>query len=93
MEPNDKIPNRCQATTECDKMIRLATPDCRIQADKISSELKASNPGYWFLHCHIEVHQLEGMAVVINEAKDRHNLPPSNMLQSGALTWEPDDFI
>ena len=27
----------------------------------------ADNPGYWFLHCHIEVHQLEGMAVVIKE--------------------------
>ena len=25
------------------------------------------NPGWWFLHCYIEVHQLEGMAVVIKE--------------------------
>ena len=25
------------------------------------------NPGWWFLHCHIEIHQLEGMAVVIKE--------------------------
>ena len=29
---------------------------------------RANNPGYWFLHCHIEVHQLEGMAVVINDS-------------------------
>ena len=27
----------------------------------------ADNPGYWFLHCHIEPHQMEGMAVLINE--------------------------
>ncbi len=27
--------------------------------------LQADNPGYWFLHCHIEVHQLEGMALII----------------------------
>ena len=27
----------------------------------------ADNPGWWFFHCHIEVHQLEGMAAVINE--------------------------
>ena len=26
---------------------------------------KAENPGYWLLHCHIGVHLLEGMAVVI----------------------------
>jgi len=25
------------------------------------------NPGWWFLHCHIEIHQLEGMAAVIKE--------------------------
>ena len=27
----------------------------------------ADNPGYWFLHCHIEPHQMEGMSVIINE--------------------------
>ena len=25
------------------------------------------NLGWWFLHCHIEIHQLEGMAIVIKE--------------------------
>ena len=25
------------------------------------------NPGWWFFHCHIEIHQLEGMAAVIKE--------------------------
>ena len=28
----------------------------------------ADNPGWWLLHCHIEIHQLEGMAAVIKEA-------------------------
>lgn len=28
----------------------------------------SDNPGHWFLHCHIEVHQLEGMALIVNEA-------------------------
>ena len=28
---------------------------------------KVDNPGWWFFHCHIEIHQLEGMAVVIKE--------------------------
>ena len=26
-----------------------------------------NNPGWWFFHCHIEVHQLEGMAAVFKE--------------------------
>ena len=36
----------------------------------------ANNPGKWFLHCHIEVHQLNGMAMVINEAADKSPQPP-----------------
>ena len=28
----------------------------------------SDNPGHWFLHCHIEMHQLEGMALIVNEA-------------------------
>lgn len=31
---------------------------------------KSDNIGYWFLHCHIEVHQGEGMAIVIKEGSD-----------------------
>ena len=53
---------------------------------------KANNPGYWFLHCHIEVHQLEGMAVVINEAEGMQNKPPPNMPQCGEFTWSIDQF-
>ena len=26
------------------------------------------NPGWWFFHCHIEIHQLEGMAAVVKES-------------------------
>ena len=29
---------------------------------------ECDNPGWWFLHCHIEPHQLEGMAMVIDES-------------------------
>ena len=32
------------------------------------------NPGWWFLHCHIEIHQLEGMSAVVRELPDE--LPP-----------------
>ncbi|CAG2215945.1 unnamed protein product [Mytilus edulis] len=28
----------------------------------------ASNPGMWFLHCHIDKHMVEGMALMLNEA-------------------------
>ena len=36
----------------------------------------SDNPGYWFLHCHIEDHTLEGMGILINEAfKEQQSLP------------------
>ena len=34
----------------------------------------SDNPGHWFMHCHIEMHQLEGMALIVNEAfNDQQN--------------------
>ena len=43
----------------------------------------SDNPGYWLLHCHIIIHQLEGMAVLINEAQDRQSEPPAGMNTCG----------
>lgn len=28
---------------------------------------KSNNPGYWLMHCHIDVHHAEGMVVIIQE--------------------------
>lgn len=36
----------------------------------------ADNPGYWFMHCHIESHQLEGMGVLIRELPNSTQPPP-----------------
>ena len=52
----------------------------------------SNNPGYWFLHCHIEVHQLEGMSVVINEGKENHNPPPENIGDCGSFKWTIEMF-
>lgn len=50
------------------------------------------NPGYWFLHCHIEPHQLEGMALVINELRSDQNPPPEGMPDCGDFTWTVKQF-
>lgn len=54
----------------------------------------ADNPGYWFLHCHIEVHQLEGMAVIIqeyDESEHNYNLP-TDINRRGKFNWTVADF-
>ena len=55
---------------------------------------KADNPGWWFLHCHIEVHQLEGMGVIINEGiKDGDKTkPPKKMQECGNFSITPQEF-
>lgn len=53
----------------------------------------ADNPGYWFLHCHIEVHQLEGMGVLIEEYPSvLHKAPPKGINDIGNFRWEIDDY-
>ena len=52
----------------------------------------SDNPGFWFLHCHIEPHQLEGMALVINEAQPQQNSPPDGMHSCGSFTWTVAEF-
>ena len=43
----------------------------------------SDNSGYWFLHCHIEVHQLEGMAIIIDETAGKPIKPPAGMNKCG----------
>ena len=52
----------------------------------------SNNPGYWFLHCHIEPHQMEGMAMVVNIAKERQPPPPPGLSTCGDFTFSLDDF-
>ena len=54
----------------------------------------ADNPGYWFMHCHIEPHLIDGMAVVINEHYDLQNPPPTELgqLQCGNFNWNEEEF-
>ena len=52
------------------------------------------NPGYWFLHCHVNQHVLNGMALVINERPGDHNEAPLALrqLQCGDFSWTTEDF-
>ena len=54
----------------------------------------ADNWGYWYMHCHIELHFLEGMALVVNEAFDLQNPPPvqQQVLRCGNFNWTVEEF-
>ena len=54
---------------------------------------QVDNPGHWFLHCHIEVHQLEGMGVLIEEYNSgQPRIPPDHLKAEGNFPWEIKDY-
>ena len=53
----------------------------------------SNNPGFWLFHCHVELHQREGMALVIREAVDEINSPPEEMETCGTFLWDIDEFM
>ena len=58
----------------------------------VAIDFIADNPGHWFLHCHIEPHQLEGMALVINEVPSKQNPPPQGFPTCGDFDWSVEEF-
>ncbi|XP_069130310.1 uncharacterized protein [Argopecten irradians] len=38
--------------------------------------MRADNPGFWFMHCHIEIHQVTGMALIL-QVGDVDEMPPT----------------
>uniref|UniRef100_A0A1X7UMW5 Plastocyanin-like domain-containing protein n=1 Tax=Amphimedon queenslandica TaxID=400682 RepID=A0A1X7UMW5_AMPQE len=52
---------------------------------------KSDNPGWWFLHCHIEVHQLEGMGLIINEG-GKKTPAPYTMQKCGNFDFTVDEY-
>ena len=52
----------------------------------------SNNPGFWFLHCHIETHQLQGMALTMNEALDQQLMAPADMNKCGDFGVTMDEY-
>ncbi|XP_052085054.1 uncharacterized protein LOC127722195 [Mytilus californianus] len=42
--------------------------------------IEAKNPGVWFMHCHIDEHMVEGMALMLNESFENSRLEIPNGL-------------
>ena len=52
----------------------------------------SDNPGQWFLHCHKELHQLEGMALIVNEALEEQRKPPDGLNKCGDVDLSYDEI-
>ncbi|KAK6176485.1 hypothetical protein SNE40_014765 [Patella caerulea] len=47
----------------------------------------ADNPGLWFVHCHIELHNMDGMALVLNNSFPMIPLPPPGFPRCGNFDY------
>ena len=56
-------------------------------------QFRSDNPGYWLFHCHNEIHQREGMALVIREDVDNIKSPPEEMETCNSFIWDVHDFM
>ena len=53
---------------------------------------RSTNPGWWLLHCHMLLHQNEGMELLINEAQARQPPAPEGICEVGDFTWSVEEF-
>ena len=44
---------------------------------------RTDNPGLWLMHCHQEMHAIEGMTIAWNEAPERQRTPPEDFPTCG----------
>ena len=63
------------------------------QGGYVVVQFRSDNPGYWLFHCHVELHQREGMALVIREAVDKINPPPREMETCEPFIWDAHEFM
>ena len=49
--------------------------------------------GFWYMHCHTEFHEAEGMALFIQEGNySEMNGKPAGMRTCGNFYWSREDF-
>ncbi|ESO90420.1 hypothetical protein LOTGIDRAFT_147776 [Lottia gigantea] len=50
--------------------------------------IMADNPGIWFMHCHIELHNHNGMALLLNESFHEQPMPPAGFPTCGSYNGD-----
>ena len=70
-------------------------PNCKDKTLNSFQLINQLNPlsGYWYMHCHMEAHQLEGMTMIIKEGlHSAEKKPPKNIPACGDFTWTMEEY-
>ena len=52
----------------------------------------SNNPGFWVVHCHLEMHMVEGMVMVMREAVGHLPKLPRNFPTCNMFDWTSEEF-
>ena len=55
-------------------------------------QFRSDNPGFWFMHCHLQMHMMHGMAMVLGEAVERIPRLPRNFPTCNVFDWSSEDY-
>ena len=55
-------------------------------------QFRSDNPGFWFLHCHMDVHLHEGLALIMRESIDKMTTAPEGMSVCGSFLLDVELF-
>ncbi|CAG5132851.1 unnamed protein product [Candidula unifasciata] len=50
--------------------------------------IRADNPGLWIIHCHVELHMMDGMALLLNESFSNQPPPPTGFPRCGSFNFD-----
>ncbi|BFZ08940.1 hypothetical protein BsWGS_11978 [Bradybaena similaris] len=50
--------------------------------------IRADNPGLWLIHCHLELHMLDGMTMWLNESFNKLPSPPADFPRCGSFNYD-----
>ena len=53
---------------------------------------RTDNPGFWFMHCHLQLHMMAGMAMVLGEAVERIPRLPRNFPTCNVFDWTSEEY-
>ncbi|KAK2158374.1 hypothetical protein NP493_1804g00021 [Ridgeia piscesae] len=53
---------------------------------------RSTNPGFWIFHCHLEMHIMEGMGLVLRVGEDRVPQLPRHFPTCNVFDWTSEEF-
>ena len=89
-----RVEGVCICIDACVDLLRTCCDLCIVRIVISCTRTWRYDPGFWFMHCHMESHNENGMALVIQEGNvtDMNRLPVG-FKTCGSFDWSEEEFL